>query len=47
MIPIFRLTVLFAAMALVAGCMKPADGVRSAKWENQAALATTPAVPGN
>ena len=46
MTPILRLTALFAVMALFAGCMKPADGVRSAKWENQAALATTPAIPG-
>ena len=46
MIRIFALTVLAATTALIAGCMKPADGVRSANWENQAALATTPAVPG-
>lgn len=46
MIPTLRLTVLLATATLFAGCMKPADDVRSARWENQAASATTPAVPG-
>ena len=44
--PLRRVAMLVAASALLAGCMKPADGVRSAKWENQAALVTAPAAAG-